>query len=118
MIIRKVAVGDKAESYVENNLTEGINVISSDDNNKGKTIILQSMMYAIGNEPSFPVSFEYRNYYYYIEFEVSGRLFCLCRYNDSFVLRYETTLMIFDNVAELKRHWTKYIFELPVIIKS
>lgn len=54
MKIRKVAVGNAAEAFIEGNFTNGVNIISSDDNNKGKTIVIQSMMYALGNEPTFP----------------------------------------------------------------
>lgn len=52
MKIRKVAVGNAAEAFIEGNFTNGVNIISSDDNNKGKTIVIQSMMYALGNETS------------------------------------------------------------------
>ena len=44
MKIRKVAVGNAAEAFIEGNFTNGVNIISSDDNNKGKTIVIQSMM--------------------------------------------------------------------------
>lgn len=57
MIIKKIAVGNAEESFVEDSLSKGFNIISSDDNNKGKTIIVQSLMYALGNDPTFPSSF-------------------------------------------------------------
>lgn len=47
MKIRKVAVGNAAEAFIEGNFTNGVNIISSDDNNKGKTIVIQSMMYLL-----------------------------------------------------------------------
>lgn len=65
MIIKKMAVGNKDEAFVENDFNEGVNIISSDDNNKGKTIVIQSMMYALGNDPTFPTSFDYKSYYHY-----------------------------------------------------
>lgn len=43
MKIRKVAVGNAAEAFIEGNFTNGVNIISSDDNNKGKTIVIQSI---------------------------------------------------------------------------
>lgn len=61
MKILRVAVGNSKEAFIESRFTEGLNIISSDDNNKGKTIVIQSMMYALGNEPTFPTSFEYSN---------------------------------------------------------
>lgn len=94
MKIRKVAVGNAAEAFIEGNFTNGVNIISSDDNNKGKTIVIQSMMYALGNEPTFPTSFEFQKYYYYIEFEEAGIIFKLCRSGDGFVLKRESTVLI------------------------
>lgn len=118
VIINKVAVGNKEEAFIESGFTSGINIISSDDNNKGKTILVQSMMYALGNEPVFPTSFDYQSYYYYIEFIENDTVYKLCRYKNSFLLKYNTTLIPFDNVSELKRYWTKNIFKLPEIIKN
>lgn len=118
MIIKTVAIGNKNEAFVERRLQPGLNILSSDDNNKGKTIVIQSIMYAFGNEPTFPTNFDYKNYYYYVEFEVSKVIYCLCRYNNGFVLKHNKTLILFDSVSELKRYWNKYIFHLPSIIKN
>ena len=118
MKILKSAVGNATEAFIENALSDGLNIISSDDNNKGKTIVIQSMMYALGNEPTFPTSFNYKDYYHYVEFMVDEITYCLCRYNNGFVLKRGTTLMLFDNVSELKRYWHKNIFSLPSVVKN
>lgn len=118
MIIKKTAVGNKNEAFIESDLHKGLNIISSDDNNKGKTIEIQSMMYALGNDPAFPTTFEYKDYYHYIEFEVDGKTYKLCRFNNGFVLKHDSVLMLFDNVSELKRYWNKHIFTLPNIVKN
>ena len=118
MIIKKTAVGNKNEAFIENNFQNKLNIISSDDNNKGKTIEIQSMMYALGNEPAFPKTFEYKEYYHYIEFEEDGLTYYLCRVNNSFVMKHNSTLMVFDSVSEFKRYWDKHIFSLPKIIKN
>lgn len=118
MIIKKIAVGNLEESFIESSLSEGFNIISSDDNNKGKTIIIQTLMYALGNEPTFPASFSYKSYFHYVEFEIDSITYCMCRKNDGFVLKTPSVLMIFDNVSELKRYWTKNIFKLPEIHKN
>ncbi len=118
MKIIRVAVGNSSEAYVESNFTDGLNIISSDDNNKGKTIVIQSMMYALGNEPTFPTSFEYQKYYYYVEFEESGKTYHVCRSSHGFVLRQGTSILIFDNTSEFKRYWSKSIFPLPSIVKK
>ena len=118
MRIIKVAVGNITEAFIENNLTSGVNIISSDDNNKGKTIVIQSMMYALGNTPTFPSSFEYKNYYYYVEFEEVGKEYQICRYGNSFVLKQAASVMIFDGVSELKRYWNKNVSAIPSIVKN
>lgn len=118
MKILKVAVGNSKEAFVENRFTDGLNIISSDDNNKGKTIVIQSMMYALGNDPTFPTSFEYRRYYYYVEFVECGKTFQICRVGDGFVLKQASSVLIFDNVSELKRYWNKHISPLPSIVKN
>ncbi len=118
MKILTVAVGNANEAFVEKNFTDGLNIISSDDNNKGKTIIIQSMMYALGNEPTFPTSFEYQKYYYYTEFEESNRIYQICRSGSSFILKQASSIIIFDNVSELKRYWNKFICPLPSIVKN
>lgn len=118
MKIMKVAVGNSTEAFIEGRFTDGLNIISSDDNNKGKTIVIQSMMYAMGNEPTFPTSFEYQKYYYYVEFEEREKVYQICRSGDGFVLNQGSSILIFDNVAELKRYWSKRIFALPSIVKN
>ena len=118
MIIKKTAVGNSTEAFIQRSFSDHFNIISSDDNNRGKTIEIQSMLYALGNEPAFPTSFEYKNYYHYIEFEENGNLYKLCRSEDGFILKYDKKLMIFENVAEFKRFWNNHIFELPKIIKN
>ena len=59
MKIIKVGLGNTDEAYIESKLSDGINIIFSDENNKGKTIVIQSLLYAIGNKPIFPSSFNY-----------------------------------------------------------
>lgn len=118
VVINTVAVGNNEEAFVEKSLSTGLNIISSDDNNKGKTILIQSMMYALGNEPLFPTSFDYKEYYYYIKFTERDIVYELCRYKDSYLLKYNSKMIPFESVSELKRYWTKHIFFIPEIIKD
>lgn len=118
MIIKRIAVGNRTEAFIESSISSGLNIISSDENNKGKTIVIQSLMYALGNEPTFPSTFNYKDYYYYVEVEVHGVLYRICRLNKGFVLKCNTALRVFDTVSELKRYWDKNIFALPRITKN
>lgn len=104
MRIRKVAIGNHTEAFIENGFSDGINIISSDDNNKGKTIVIQSLMYALGNDPTFPTSFDYKSYYHYVEFVENGVAYYICWHNNGFILKYNSILMIFDSVSELRNH--------------
>ncbi len=118
MKLLKVAVGNNKESFIESRLSAGVNIISSDDNNRGKTIVIQSMMYAIGNEPSFPTSFSYKDYYYYVELEEGGQRYQICRSSKGFVVKKSNSCWLLENVSEFKRFWNVHISRLPVIYKK
>ena len=116
MIIRKIAIGNNEEAYIENSFSDGLNIILSDDNNKGKTIVTQSILYALGNKPIFPSSFNYKDYIYYLEFVQDGKEYIVVRRGDTFVVQALDGIHIFDGMVELKRYWTNNIFELPIIL--
>ncbi|WP_175612981.1 hypothetical protein [Fusobacterium mortiferum] len=115
MIIHKVALGNNEEAFIEDTFSDGLNILLSDDNNKGKTIIIQSMLYALGNKPIFPDSFNYKDFVYYIEFEHNNEKYILVRTGDEYILKYSDKLGIFEGESELKRFWNSHIFQLPVI---
>lgn len=116
MIIKKIAIGNGEEAYIEDSFSEGVNIILSDDNNKGKTIVTQSILYALGNKPIYPNSFKYKDYIYYLEFAHNEKDFVIVRSGDTFALQSLEGIHIFDGMAELKRFWTNNIFELPTIL--
>lgn len=118
MIIEKISIGNKEEGFVEDRFTEGINVIFSDDNNKGKTIVIQGILFAIGNEPSFPATFNYEDYYFILEFFVNDEKYIICRKKTEFIINKNGRIFFFDNVSELKRYWTKNIDTIPSIEKN
>lgn len=118
MIIKKAGVGNSAEAFIQTIFSDLFNIISSNDNNRGKTILIQSIMYCLGNIPAFPVSFNYDDYYHYLEFVENEKLYILCRKKNTFVLKTDTNLMIFNGVAEFKRYWNKNISPIPMILKD
>ena len=115
MIIQKVAVGNSEEAFIEDTFSEGLNILLSDDNNKGKTIIIQSMLYALGNKPIFPDSFNYKDFVYYLEFKHDSERYIIVRSGDEYILKYCDKLRIFEGMSELKRFWNNNIFQLPMI---
>jgi hypothetical protein len=114
-----VLIGNHKEAFIEDRFLKGINIISSDDNNKGKTLVIQSMMFALGNDPIFPSSFNYKDYYHIVEFETNdNNLVLMCRKGNSFTVLYKGSIFVFDNLSETKHFINKNIFNLPVIFKD
>ena len=60
MLVKKIAFGDEREAFIEDRLIDGVNIIFSDDNNRGKTLVMQGLMYSIGYDSIFPSSFNYK----------------------------------------------------------
>ena len=111
-------IGNKNEAFYESRFQNGVNIIYSDDNNKGKTIVLQGLYYALGNTPIFPSTFDYENYYFIVDLALDDEKFSVCRKNKTFLFRDKKTLNIFNSSSEFKRFFNKQIHELPRIIKD
>jgi hypothetical protein len=118
MRILAVAFGNEKEAYVETALEKNLNIVSSDDNNKGKTILIQSLLYALGNVPAFPASFNYPDYFYYVSFDVNSKIYLVCRKASVFVVKSEKDIMLLEGVSEFKRYWHNSIMKLPQICKD
>lgn len=118
MKILKTALGNTSEAFIEDRLTDGVNIIFSNDNNKGKTIIFQGLMYALGNEPIFPGGFDYRSFYFYTSFEHNGSIFEFLRKNDTITVKIGDSVRYFEDASELKRFVDQKVFPLPRIIKD
>jgi hypothetical protein len=119
MIIKSIALGNVEEAYVEERLTDGVNIIFSDDNNKGKTLVMQGMMYAMGNQPIFPKGFNYRSNYFYCKVEINDEEIEFLRRDSSFLVKRQGAQYSFDNVTELKYFLVdENIFNIPQISKD
>lgn len=116
--IEQISIGNSEIAYIEKHFSEGINLIYSNDNNKGKTIVAQGLYYALGNNPIFPSGFDYKNYYFIIDLNVNGEKISICRKNDFFVTKIQKHLNMFDGVTEFKRFFNKKIYKLPQIVKD
>lgn len=117
--INRFAVGNANEAFVISDFSDGINIIHSDDNNKGKTIVTQGIMYALGNIPFFPKGFEnYTDYYFVVELIKDSISFLICRKKDSFVVVKDETVNVFETVSEFKVFFNDNIYALPVIEKD
>ncbi len=118
MKIKNLYIGDSNQAFVENRFEDGINLIYSNDNNKGKTIVIQSIGYALGNIALFPTRFDYKNYIFILDFEHEGKQYSLLRKYNQFVLKNESNIITLYDESELKHWFDSHIFKLPKIIKN
>lgn len=118
MIVKRVAFGNFVEAFIENNIFSGVNIIYSNDNNKGKTLLIQGLMYALGNDPIFPSGFDFHNYYYYASIEINKMTYEFLRKNKTIILKSEKYYQIFESMSELKYWVNDNLFKLPIIIKN
>ena len=118
MLIKKIAFGDKAEAFIEDRLTDGLNIIYSDDNNRGKTLVMQGLMYSLGYESIFPSSFLYKEKYFYSEIELDGISYEFLRKKNSVSIKTASSLQIFNSVSEMRYFLNKHMFKVPKILKD
>jgi uncharacterized Zn finger protein (UPF0148 family) len=118
MKIKATAFGNQNEAFVEDRIKDGLNIIFSNDNNKGKTLVMQGMLYALGNNPIFPAGFDKKDYFFYTKISTEGREYEFLRRNDSFVLKNGDRLLSIDSLSELKYYINKKVFKLPLIEKK
>ena len=118
MLIKEAAFGNTQEAFVENRLANSVNIIYSNDNNKGKTLLIQGIMFALGNTPIFQAGFDHENYYFYVKVEIGNKEYEFLRKRDSTIVKATEALHIFSSVSELKYYIDKYIFPLPRIYKN
>ena len=116
--IKAVYIGDATESFVERNFSDGINVIYSMDNNRGKTVLMQGIMYTLGALPTFPSSFPYRDYIYIADLNINNKNISILRYKNSFAVKTNGRFDLFESVAEFSKYWNKTICPLPNIVKE
>ncbi len=118
MLIKKIAFGDNTEAFIEERLTDGLNVIYSDDNNRGKTLVMQGLMYSLGYESIFPSSFNYKNKYFYSEIVVDNEKYQFLRKKNSIAIKTEESMQIFNSVSEVRYFLEKFVFRVPKILKD
>lgn len=116
MIIRAVYIGNSVEAFVECRFSKGLNIVLSDDNHVGKSVVMQGIMYALGSDPLFSSTLKYKDYYFVVDIEVNGEALSILRQGDTFTVRRGDELQPFDTVAEFTRYWNANIFPLPSII--
>jgi len=118
MIIKEVAIGNNSEAFIEQRFQNKINIIFSDDNNKGKTLLMQSIIYSIGYDSIWPVGFNPKNYYFYSKINFNNIDYQFLRHGNSIIVYEEKQFYLFNSITEFKYFFSKEIFELPKILKD
>lgn len=116
--VKAVYIGNGIESFVENNFSTGINVIYSLDNNRGKTILMQGIMFCLGAIPTFPDGFPFREYTYIVDLECAGKPITVARKQNSFAVKTVDGIQALESVEAFKGFWNNNISELPEIVKD
>lgn len=115
MIIKKIAIGNSEEAFIEERFQNKTNIIFSNDNNRGKTIVMQSIAHSIGNESIFPSTFDSKDYYFYSSIDFNGVNFEFLRKKNSILVLQDEDLNVFSSISEFKYFFNKKIYELPKI---
>lgn len=118
MQINKIAFGNKLEAFVEDRLIDGVNIIYSDENNRGKTLVMQGLMYSLGYDSIFPSSFDYKNNFFYSEVTINGDIFHFLRKRNSISIRTKDSIQIFNSIGEVRYFLDRFVFKIPKIIKD
>ncbi len=117
-VIEALYIGNGNESFYEGAFTDGVNVVFSDDNNVGKTIVMQGIMFALGSQPAFPESFPHQEYIFIVDIKIDGRRKSILRNRNTFAIADDTGVLSFDSVDGFQEYWSSNIRELPRLIKN
>lgn len=118
MILLAAALGNLEEAFIEDRFMNGLNIIYSNDNNKGKTILIQSIMYSIGNSPIFPTSLDTKKYSFYTKFFHNDRTIEFLRRGNSILVKEHGIVSQFDSITDFKIYFNEEIFRLPRFVKD
>ena len=118
IVVKNVYVGNSIEAYVQTGFTSGVNIVTSVENHVGKTVLMQSMMYAMGADPLFPGSFPYREYVYIVDLEIDGEPVSILRNRDCFAIQNSDSITPLEGIRSLDDYWNGQICTLPQIVKD
>ncbi|WP_061014963.1 hypothetical protein [Photobacterium leiognathi] len=118
MIFKSFGVGNKIESFYEDRFSDRVNVIYSDDNNRGKTLLMQGLLYSIGNNSIFPDGFNEKEYTFYSLINIGNIDYQFIRKNSTFVVKSEGVLKIFDTDSEFRSFIASLIGVIPKVQKK
>lgn len=118
MIIKEIAFGNTEEAFIEKRFENKVNIIFSNENNRGKTLLMQSLIYSIGYESIFPSGFETKKYYFYSKIEFRKETFEFLRRGNSILVINGENFNFHNSITEFKYYFDDKIYKLPRIDKN
>lgn len=116
--VKNLYVGNEVESYCLCGLTGGMNIITSVENHVGKTIVMQSIMYALGADPLFPPSFKDKSYLFIVDVDFDGHALSFLRNKNLFVVKDGETISPFEGKGSFDKYWSETIERIPSVVKD
>lgn len=116
--IKEIAFWNTKEAFIEKRLTDGVNIVFSNENNRWKTLLMQSLMYSLGYESIFPSGFDSWSCYFYSKIDVDGQEYEFLRKKNSVNVLSNGNLRVCNSISELKHLINSLIFEIPKIHKD
>jgi hypothetical protein len=116
--IKKIAFGNKSEAFIEDRFINAVNIIFSKSNNKGKTLLIQGLLFSIGNEPIFPSGFDFKEHYFYSKISIDSNEFEFLRKGKSIIIKTIDYVQLCNTISEFKHFVNQNVFKIPSIIKE
>lgn len=97
---------------------DGVNIITSSDNQVGKSTIMKSLYYSMGAEAFFSERFKLRTKVHILDFSVNKDTYTLIRYSDIMVIQKNKNKIIKCSNATQLSETLKEIFGFSILIEN
>ena len=96
------------------------NLLTSDQNHLGKSVIMKSLYYTLGAEVFFPTPIKRINLFTYIDFSLNGHEYRVCRLKSTFTLYCDNTFIsYYPSVGEFEEALSElFNFEISLVGKD
>lgn len=120
MIFNKILIADlntKTAKLV--NFTEGINVITSEENHVGKSSLVKSLYHSLGAEVGFDEMWDKKSKLYITEIIINNDIYKFVRHNGKFVvLKNDIIELITDSISVELAKYYEYILNFSVYLPN
>lgn len=114
MKINYTGFGNKELAYIEKRF-DNKTILTSVNNNKGKTLVMQSLLAPLGNNAIWPEGFNWEDFYFVTSVSVNELEYVFLLKNKSYMVSYDSNIKLFNNASDLRTFLNGNLFELPRI---